>query len=146
MKNNIYIINGPNINKIGNREKEIYGEKNINEYLINIKKKFLKKKYNINIYNSNSEGKIIDYLYKKSNNKNIKGFIINLGAYSHTSLAISDAIRSIKDKIKIIEVHISNIFIREKIRHKSFISPYCNGIIIGLGINVYKIAILSLIN
>ncbi|WGH26697.1 MAG: 3-dehydroquinate dehydratase [Candidatus Shikimatogenerans bostrichidophilus] len=145
MKNNILIINGPNINKIGNREKKIYGKVNINEYLINLKKKFLKKKYNIKIYNSNSESKIIDILYKKSNIKNIIGIIINLGAYSHTSLAISDTIRSIKNKLKIIEVHISNIFIREDIRHKSLISPYCKGIIIGLGIKVYKMAILSLI-
>ncbi|WGH26166.1 MAG: type II 3-dehydroquinate dehydratase [Candidatus Shikimatogenerans bostrichidophilus] len=144
-KKKIIIINGPNINKIGNREKNIYGNKNINNYLKIIKKKYYKE-YNIyiKIYNYNCEGKIINVLYDNGYRKKNLGLILNAGAYSHTSLAISDTIRSIKNKI--IEVHISNIYNREKIRKKSLISPYCNGIIIGFGLLVYELAIISLIN
>ncbi|WGH25530.1 MAG: 3-dehydroquinate dehydratase [Candidatus Shikimatogenerans bostrichidophilus] len=141
----IIIINGPNLNLVGNREKEIYGKINIIEYLDNLKKKF-KKKIKIKIYFLNNEGDIIELLQNIYKKKNIFGLIINAGAYSHTSLAISDTIRYIKNKIKIIEVHISNIYNREKIRHKSLISPNINyGIILGFGLKGYYIAILSLI-
>ncbi|WGH27191.1 MAG: type II 3-dehydroquinate dehydratase [Candidatus Shikimatogenerans bostrichidophilus] len=149
MKKKIIIINGPNINKIGTREKNIYGNIDINNYLLKKKKKYLKK-YNIDIkiFNYNSESKIIDTIYNCNNikkKKKLLGLIINAGAYSHTSLAISDAIRSIKDTSIIIEVHISNIFNREKIRNKSFISPFSKGIIIGFGLLSYELAIISLI-
>ncbi|MDH3004999.1 MAG: 3-dehydroquinate dehydratase [Candidatus Shikimatogenerans sp. JK-2022] len=143
----IIIINGPNINLIGTREKEIYGKININYYLKKIKLRYIKKKINIKIYNTNSESKIIKYLQiSKKYKKKILGIIINAGAYTHTSLAISDTIKYlISEEIKIIEIHISNIYNREDIRHKSLISPYCTGIIIGFGIIVYDISITTLI-
>ncbi|WOX79448.1 type II 3-dehydroquinate dehydratase [Candidatus Shikimatogenerans bostrichidophilus] len=144
MNNNIIIINGPNVNMIGIRETNIYGNININKYL-----KFLKFKYkeiiNINIYNNNSESKIINYIYDNYYNQYTIGYILNLGAYTHTSLAISDCIRAIKNKI-IIEVHVSNVFNRENIRHKSLISSYSNGIIVGFGLTGYELAIISIIN
>ncbi|BDT61619.1 MAG: 3-dehydroquinate dehydratase [Flavobacteriales endosymbiont of Rhyzopertha dominica] len=144
MKNNIYIINGPNINMIGKREKNIYGKYDINKYLNNLKNKY-KNVVNIITYYNNNEGNIIDYLYKYYNNNNNIGYIINLGAYTHTSLAISDTIKTINLKTKIIEVHVSNIFNRESIRKNLLTSPYTNGIIIGFGLKSYKLAILSLI-
>ncbi|WGH25808.1 MAG: 3-dehydroquinate dehydratase [Candidatus Shikimatogenerans bostrichidophilus] len=140
----IIIINGPNINNIGKREPKLYGKININKYFYKIKKKYLNKNIKIKIYYYNSEGKIINKLHKiELNKEKILGIIINAGAYSHTSLALSDTIKYINSYI--IEVHISNIFNREKIRHKSLISPFCNGIIIGLGLKVYEIGIISLI-
>ncbi|WGH25249.1 MAG: 3-dehydroquinate dehydratase [Candidatus Shikimatogenerans bostrichidophilus] len=143
----IIIINGPNINLIGTREKNIYGNININNYLNNLKKKYLKKNIKIKNYYTNSESRIIKLLQisKKYKNK-ILGIIINAGAYTHTSLAISDTIKYIiGENIKVIEIHISNIFNRENIRHKSLISPNCTGSIIGLGLIVYDLGIISLI-
>ncbi|MDH3004781.1 MAG: 3-dehydroquinate dehydratase [Candidatus Shikimatogenerans sp. JK-2022] len=148
-KKKIIIINGPNINLIGIREVKIYGKKKIKEYLNNLKKLYFKKKIKIKIYFLNSESKIIKLLQiikNKNINKNILGIIINAGAYSHTSLVISDTLKYIKKYINIIEVHVSNIFKREQIRHKSYISSNCIGIIIGLGLSVYNLGILSLIN
>lgn len=142
----ILIINGPNIKYIGKREPNIYGNLNITKYFKNLKKKYkTNNNIKIKILNYNSESKIIDCLQQNEiNKKELLGIIINAGAYSHTSLAIADTIRYLN--IKIIEVHISNIFNREKIRHNSFISPYCKGIIIGFGLKGYEMAILNLIN
>ncbi|MDH3004298.1 MAG: type II 3-dehydroquinate dehydratase [Candidatus Shikimatogenerans sp. JK-2022] len=146
--NTIIIINGPNINLIGIREKNIYGNININKYLNKLKKKYLKyKKLKIKIYNTNSESKIIKFLQITRNyKKKILGIIINAGAFTHTSLAISDAIKYINNEnINLIEIHISNIFNRDNIRQKSLISSNATGIIIGLGIIVYELGIISLI-
>ncbi|WGH28168.1 MAG: type II 3-dehydroquinate dehydratase [Candidatus Shikimatogenerans bostrichidophilus] len=146
IKKKIIIINGPNVNKIGIREPKIYGNVDINNYLKKLKIKYLKiYKIYIKIYNYNSESKIIDNFYNKIYKKNILGLIINAGAFSHTSLAISDAIKIINNENNIIEVHVSNILNREKIRNKSLISPFTNGVIIGLGLLSYEIAIISLL-
>ncbi|WGH25070.1 MAG: 3-dehydroquinate dehydratase [Candidatus Shikimatogenerans bostrichidophilus] len=144
----IIIINGPNINLIGSREPKIYGNININRYLDKLKRKYFKKKILIKIFNTISESKIIKYLhYSIQYNKSLLGIIINAGAYTHTSLAISDTIKYISSlKINIIELHVSNIFAREGIRHNSLISSSCSGIIIGFGIVGYNIGIFSLIN
>ncbi|WGH24887.1 MAG: 3-dehydroquinate dehydratase [Candidatus Shikimatogenerans bostrichidophilus] len=143
----IIIINGPNINLIGTRENKIYGKINIKKYFNKIKNKYFKKNILINIYYINSEGLIIKLLQKINYyKKNIIGIIINAGAYSHTSLAISDTIKYLnQNNINIIEVHISNIFNRENIRHTSLLSSNCSGIIIGFGLIGYEIAIISLI-
>ncbi|MDH3004878.1 MAG: 3-dehydroquinate dehydratase [Candidatus Shikimatogenerans sp. JK-2022] len=142
----ILIINGPNLNLIGKREKKIYGNKNIFYYLKKLKKNFFKKNIKILFTFLNCEGEIINLLQKLYiKNKNLLGLIINVGAFSHTSLAISDTLKYIKKKIKIVEVHISNIFKREKIRHKSLISTYTNGIILGFGLKVYYLGIISLL-
>ncbi|MDH3003752.1 MAG: type II 3-dehydroquinate dehydratase [Candidatus Shikimatogenerans sp. JK-2022] len=141
----IIILNGPNINKIGIREPKIYGNIDINDYLLNLKNKYIKKNIKLYIYNYNNEGKIIDFLYKIYKIKKKIFLIINLGAFTHTSLAISDAIKIIKNKIYLIEVHVSNIFNREKIRNNSLISSLTNGIIIGFGVFSYELAIISII-
>ena len=135
----IIIINGPNLNLLGSREKEIYGDKTLKEIESECKSYFLKKKIKVEFIQSNSESKIIDTIHKA---REYNGLIINAGAFTHTSIAIHDALKILK--IPKIEVHISNIYSREEFRKKSFISPVVNGIIAGFGTNVYHIAIDSL--
>ena len=134
----ILIINGPNLNLLGTREKEIYGNKTINDIENECTK--LSKEINVNVsfFQSNSESEIIE---KIQNSKNFDGLIINAGAFTHTSIAIHDSLKIVK--IPIIEVHISNIYKREDFRKNSFISPVANGIIAGFGTDVYQIAINS---
>jgi len=136
---NILIINGPNLNLTGIRETDIYGKIRFDDYLLTIKKKYP----NINFiyFQSNSEGEIIDTLHKHG--FSVTGIIINAGAYSHTSLAISDAISAIE--VPVVEVHISNVFKREQIRSQSFISPVSSGIISGFGLDSYRLAIEALL-
>lgn len=143
----IIIINGPNINLVGNREPKSYGNINLNKYLLFLKKKYLKKKILIKVYYVDSQSKIIKKLQKIVYlKKKILGIIINAGAYTHTSLAISDTIKYVKEqKINVVEVHISNIFYRERFRHISLLSPNVSGIIIGFGVIVYELAIFSLV-
>ena len=135
----IIIINGPNLNLLGSREKEIYGDKTLKEIESECKSYFLKKNIKVEFIQSNSESKIIDTIHKA---REYNGLIINAGAFTHTSIAIHDALKILK--IPKIEVHISNIYSREEFRKKSFISPVVNGIIAGFGTNVYHIAIESL--
>ena len=137
----IFIINGPNLNMLGKREPEIYGRttlKELEKKCINESKKLDLK---ISFFQSNSEAKIIDKIQKS---QVYDGFIINAGAFTHTSIAIHDALKIIK--IPKIEVHISNIYNREDFRKKSFISPAVNGIIAGFGIDVYLMALRSMKN
>ena len=136
---NVIIINGPNLNLLGDREKEIYGEKTLKEIENECKTKFTKKNIKVNFFQSNSESKIIDKIHEA---KSYDGLIINAGAFTHTSIAIHDALKVLK--IPKIEIHISNIYSREEFRKKSFISPVVNGIIAGFGTDVYQIAIDSL--
>tara|TARA_B100000925_G_C21737197_1_gene357638 strand:+ start:94 stop:519 length:426 start_codon:yes stop_codon:yes gene_type:complete len=135
----IIVINGPNLNLLGSREKEIYGDKTLKEIERECKDYFLKKKIKVEFFQSNSESKIIDIIHHA---RNYDGLIINAGAFTHTSIAIHDALKVLN--IPKIEVHISNIYNREEFRKKSFISPVVNGIIAGFGTNVYHIAIDSL--
>ena len=135
----IIIINGPNLNLLGSREKEIYGDKTLKEIESECKSYFFKKKIKVEFTQSNSESKIINTIHKA---REYDGLIINAGAFTHTSIAIHDALKILK--IPKIEVHISNIYSREEFRKKSFISPVVNGIIAGFGTNVYHIAIDSL--
>ncbi|WP_110467179.1 type II 3-dehydroquinate dehydratase [Candidatus Karelsulcia muelleri] len=138
----IAIINGPNLNLLGKREPKIYGKKNI-EIFINLLKKSIKNKNiaKIYFYQSNHEGEIIDIIHNIGFEYN--GIVINPGAYTHTSLAIADAIKSVSSPV--IEVHITNIFSREKIRNKSFITEVCQGSIFGFGLNSYELGIISLL-
>ncbi|WXB47399.1 MAG: type II 3-dehydroquinate dehydratase [Candidatus Shikimatogenerans sp. Tmey] len=136
----IYIINGPNLNFLGKREINIYGLLSFKKFLIILKKKF--KTINIKYYQTNSESKIINKLYKL-NKKKIKGVLLNAGAYSHTSLALSDCIKAIN--IPVIEIHISNIFNREKVRNISLISKSCIGFIGGFGLKSYILGIYNFI-
>ena len=135
----ILIINGPNLNLLGSREPDIYGKKTLNDIEEECKKEF--KNIKIIFTQSNSESEIIELIH---NTKEYSGIIINAGAFTHTSIAIHDALKAIK--LPKVEVHISNIYNREDFRKKSFISPVVDGIIAGFGTNVYKLAINSLVN
>lgn len=136
----IVIINGPNLNLLGKREKTIYGEISFDEYLQDLKSKF--QNIEIEYFQSNSESDIINKLHE-CNDKNI-GIIINPGAYGHTSIAIADAIASINSYC--VEVHISNVYAREIFRHHSMISSKCIGTISGFGLMSYQLGIEALIN
>ena len=130
------IINGPNLNILGKREPEIYGNKTFVDFLNTLKSRY--KNHQIEYFQSNHEGEIIEKLHETCD-KNFNGIILNAAAYTHTSIAIADAIKSIKTEV--IEVHISNIFSRESFRHKSYIAPYCKGSISGFGLKSYQLAI-----
>ena len=132
--NDFLIINGPNLNLLGIREPEIYGNQNFDEYVEHLNSKLEGSK--IEYYQSNIEGEIINKLHKAG--FSYKGIILNAGGYSHTSVAIADAIRAIDTPV--IEVHISNIFAREEFRKNSIISPACKGCITGFGLNSYTMA------
>ena len=137
MQNNIIIINGPNINLLGDRDKSIYGSETYNDLLERCKSEALKKKINIDFYQSNIEGELVTKI-QESRNK-YDGMIINAAAFTHTSVAIRDALSLYKKPS--IELHISNIYKREEFRQKSLISDVVNGIICGLGSNGYILAI-----
>lgn len=135
----IAIINGPNLNLVGQREVDIYGNSSLNEYLIFLKEEY--SEHSISIFQNNVEGEIINEIHRC---KEMDAIIINAGAYTHTSIAIGDALKAIQPK-RIVEVHISNVFARESYRHVSYISPVAQGIISGFGLQSYKLALLSLI-
>jgi len=135
----ISIINGPNLNLIGTREPEIYGNQSLNDYLLTMKKKYAAIQFDI--YQSNIEGEIINEIQKQGIDAD--AIIINAGAYTHTSIAIADALKSIATK-KIIEVHISNVFARENYRKESFIAPISIGVIAGFGLRSYDLAVQAL--
>jgi len=135
----IHIINGPNLNLLGKREPKIYGHQSFHEYIEELQEKY--KDVEISYFQSNSEGELISEL--QESDENVDGIIINPAAYTHTSIGIADAIRTIETPV--IEVHISNIFQRESYRHHSYIAPHCEGSISGFGLNSYDLAIQSLI-
>ena len=137
----ILIINGPNLNLLGVREPEIYGRLSMDGYIEAIKADY--PNVEIDYYQSNHEGDIIDRLHNDGFDEELNGIILNAGAYTHTSLAIADAIKAIKTPV--IEVHISNIHARETIRHTSLISPVCRGVIAGFGLDSYRLAIEALL-
>ena len=139
--NNILVINGPNLNLLGNREPSIYGNiklKDIEEILIELGRKNL---YEIDCLQSNYEGKLIEAIQNASELHS--GIIINAGGYSHTSIALMDALKSFSKPI--IEVHMSNIYARENFRHESYISRVANGSICGFGALGYELAVYSII-
>lgn len=131
----LIIINGPNLNLLGKREPEIYGNTSFEESLEQLKKKF--PMADIAYFQSNIEGEIIDQLHEVG--FNYDGIILNAGAYTHTSIAIADAVAAIKTPV--IEVHISNIYARESFRHHSYIAKHCKGVIVGFGLTSYELAI-----
>jgi len=131
----ITIINGPNLNLLGKREPEIYGSTSFEEALLKWQK--LYQGTEIHYRQSNIEGELVNYIQEAGFEG--AGIVLNAGAYTHTSVAIGDAVAAISRPV--IEVHISNVYAREEFRHKSFISPHASGIIIGMGLNGYKLAI-----
>ena len=136
----IIIINGPNLNLLGKREPEIYGHETFEDFFNQLKNNF--RDVDIEYYQSNIEGELVGKIQEKG--FDYDGIILNAGAYTHTSVAISDAIAAVKAPV--IEVHISNIYAREEFRHKSIISKECIGMISGLGLEGYLLAITYLIN
>lgn len=134
----IEIINGPNLNLLGTREPEKYGHSTFEEYLKLLKTRF--SDITFNYFQSNIEGEIINEIHKCG--KAYDGIILNAGAYTHTSVAIHDAIASVK--IPVVEVHITNIFAREEFRHKSIISAVCLGSVSGFGLDSYRLAVEAL--
>lgn len=134
----IQIINGPNLNLLGKREKEIYGDIPFEKYLELLKDVF--KDIEIEYYQSNIEGEIINKIQETGYSFN--GIVLNAGGYTHTSVAIADAIAAVKTPV--VEVHITNIFAREEFRHISLIAPNCMGSISGFGLDSYRLAIESL--
>src|ERR1700744_5547619 len=137
---NIQIINGPNLNLLGVREKSIYGETNFDAYLDELRKRYAN--ITINYYQSNVEGEIINKLHEVG--FSCDGIVMNAGAYTHTSVAIADAIAGIKTPV--IEVHISNVYKREEFRHKSLLAANCKGVIAGFGLDSYRLAIENFLN
>lgn len=137
---NILIINGPNLNLLGVREPEIYGNRDFNGYMEDLRK--LYPEHQLFFYQSNHEGAIIDTLQENGFGK-VDGIVLNAGAYTHTSLAIADCIAAIK--VPVVEVHISNVHAREAIRHTSMISGVCRGVIAGFGLGSYRLAIESFV-
>ena len=133
----LIIINGPNLNLLGKREPEIYGNQSFEDYLGTLKLKF--GSCSIDYYQSNIEGEIIDKLHEVGFDHD--GIILNAGAYTHTSVGIGDAVSAIQSPV--IEVHISNTFSREAFRHQSYISANAVGVILGFGLQSYDLALQS---
>jgi 3-dehydroquinate dehydratase II len=136
----ICIINGPNLNLLGKREPEVYGTRSFSNYLDELIAKY--PSVELQYYQSNVEGELVNKIQEMGFSS--EGIILNAGAYTHTSIAISDAIAAIPTPV--LEVHISNIYAREEYRHKSIISAHCNGLIAGLGLQAYDLAIHYFLN
>lgn len=133
----LFIINGPNLNLLGKREPEIYGNETFEDYFHFLKKRF--PHFELEYFQSNIEGELIDKIQEVGFTHD--GIILNAAAYTHTSVGIGDAIKAIETPV--IEVHISNTFSREEFRHQSYISPVAKGVILGFGLQSYDLAIQS---
>ena len=133
----LIIINGPNLNLLGKREPEVYGNTTFEAYFLELKEKF--KNVELEYFQSNIEGEIIDKLQEVGFSYN--GIILNAASYTHTSVGIGDAIKAIETPV--VEVHISNTYKREDFRHTSYISPVAKGVVLGFGLQSYDLAINS---
>lgn len=131
----ILILNGPNLNLLGKREPHIYGSRTFVDYLKTIEAQF--PEVQIHYFQSNHEGELIDKIHELG--FTIDGIVINAGAYTHTSIAIADALSAITAPA--VEVHISNVYAREEFRHHSYLSAKCKGVIVGLGLQGYEMAV-----
>lgn len=136
----IQIINGPNLNLLGVREKSVYGDMSFLTYFDTLLHRF--PSHEISYFQSNKEGELIDKLHEIG--FDYDGIVLNAGAYTHTSIAIADAIAAINTPV--IEVHISNVYKREPFRHKSYLAANCKGVIAGFGLDSYRLAIESLVS
>ena len=139
----ILIINGPNLNLLGRREPGVYGTADMDSCLADLRMRF-RSSASIAYFQSNHEGALIDELHKAGFDPELTGIVLNAGAYTHTSLALADAIAAIERPV--VEVHISNVHRREEIRHRSMISPVCKGVIAGFGLDSYRLGIEALLN
>lgn len=135
----IQIINGPNINLLGKREPSVYGSTSFEDYLVRLRQRY--PQVQIDYYQSNVEGFMIDKIHEVG--FCYDGIILNAGAYTHTSIALQDAIRAVTTPV--VEVHISNVHNREEFRHRSMISAACKGVILGFGLDSYRLALEALL-
>jgi 3-dehydroquinate dehydratase-2 len=135
----ICIINGPNLNLLGTREPEVYGAQTFEDYLAILKDKF--KNIQFEYFQSNVEGELINQLHEVGFSAD--AILLNAGAYTHTSVALGDAIKAIDSPV--IELHISNTFAREDFRHTSYITPVAKGLIVGFGLDSYRLAVESVL-
>ena len=135
----IQIINGPNINLLGKREPSVYGSRSFDDYLDELKKRY--PEVDFFCYQSNVEGEMINKIHEVG--FEFDGIVLNAGAYTHTSIALQDAIRAVNTSV--VEVHISNVHQREEFRHKSMISCACVGVICGFGLDSYRLAVEALL-
>ena len=133
----ILILNGPNLNLLGRREPSAYGNRSFDEYFQVLQKRYAK--HDLEYFQSNSEGEIISKIHQVG--FDYDGIVLNAGAYTHTSIAIADAIRAVHTPV--VELHISNVYAREEYRHRSMIAPACRGCICGFGLKGYDLAIES---
>lgn len=142
----ILIMNGPNLNLLGRREPEIYGSQTFLDFFEQLKIDFAPPSVTIELeyFQSNHEGELLDKLHAIGFDATYRGVVLNAGAYTHTSIALHDAIAGIKTPV--LEVHISNIHAREAFRHHSYIAPKCVGSIVGLGLEGYQLAIQYFLN
>lgn len=138
----ILIINGPNLNLLGTRQPEIYGHDTMESCLDRLRS--LYPDVDITYYQSNHEGDIIDTIHATALESKADAIILNAGAYTHTSLAIADAIASVDTPV--IEVHLSNVMAREEVRRRSMIGPVCRGSIAGFGLDSYRLAVEAIVN
>ncbi|MDR0797086.1 MAG: type II 3-dehydroquinate dehydratase [Tannerella sp.] len=136
----IQIINGPNLNLLGVREPSVYGEQSFDSYLRSLKE--MHPQFEIAYFQSNIEGELINKIHETGFSSD--GIILNAGAYTHTSVALHDAIKAVTTPV--VEVHLSNVYSREPFRHKSLIAAACKGIIAGFGLDSYRLAIEAVIN
>lgn len=136
----LLIINGPNLNLLGKREPEIYGSRSFEEYLQELKAIF--PKHTLHYYQSNHEGELIDKI--QSAGFQLDGILLNAGGYTHTSVALADAVAAVPAPV--IEVHISNPNSREDFRRQSYLSPYCKAVVSGFGLESYKLGLQGLIS
>jgi len=139
IKMKISIINGPNLNLLGTREPSVYGDKTFEDYYNTLQMKFPQVQFDY--FQSNVEGEIINRLHEVGFSSDV--VLLNAGAYTHTSVAIGDAIKAINSPV--IEIHISNTFAREDFRHTSYITPVAKGLIIGFGLDSYRLGIESVL-
>ncbi len=135
----ILIMNGPNLNLLGTREPGVYGSESMEDYFEKLEEKF--RGVDLVYFQSNHEGELIDKL--QSAKLAYDGVVLNAGAYSHTSLALADTVSAIQTPV--VEVHISNTFARESFRHHSYLSPVVKGVIVGFGLDSYRLGVLSLL-
>lgn len=146
----LLILNGPNLNMLGQREPGIYGSESLDSCLQHLRDHFANRTdaegrpITLEDFQSNSEGALIDRL-QQAWREGVDGIVFNAGAYTHTSIALHDAIRSIAP-LPVVEVHISNVHARESFRHVSMIAPACRGTICGFGLDSYRLAVEALIN
>ncbi len=138
----IQIINGPNLNLLGQREPGIYGSESFDAYLEQLRTKY--PDITIDYFQSNVEGELINKMQQVGFFEVCDGIVLNAGAYTHTSVALHDCIRSLR--CPVIEVHISNVHKREDFRHHSFLSAACSGVICGFGLDSYRLAVEALLN